>query len=147
MLNRLIDPYVTGPVGRAAESGIQIRLGGLRYRVQTWNRERRVVGKIEWHDGELVPRIGSITTNSTLLAGQAVKVQDAAEEMVDGGAEGIVGSKSVEERPFINVTTVLPAFARVRHRRRAFRGPRSSLSTPHGCENGRMERPRHNSGK
>jgi hypothetical protein len=57
VVNRLIDPYLTRPVGRPPKSGIQIRLVDLRYQAKTWNRERRVVAKIEWHDGELFPRI------------------------------------------------------------------------------------------
>lgn len=33
-----------------------------------------MVAKIEWHVGELLPRIGFIVTNSRLTAGKAVKV-------------------------------------------------------------------------
>ena len=51
-----------------------MRLVDLRYRAQTWDRERRVVAKIEWHDGELFPRVGFIVTNSKLPAGKVVKV-------------------------------------------------------------------------
>jgi len=29
----------------------------------TWDRERRVVAKVEWHQGELFPRVGFIVTN------------------------------------------------------------------------------------
>ncbi len=29
----------------------------------TWNKKRRVVAKVEWHPGELVPRAGFIVTN------------------------------------------------------------------------------------
>ena len=74
VLNRLIDPYLTCPASRPPKSGIQIRLVDLRYRAKTWDRERRVVAKIEWHDGELFPRIGFIVTNSELAAGKVVKV-------------------------------------------------------------------------
>ena len=28
-----------------------------------WNRARRVVAKVEWHQGELFPRVGFIVTN------------------------------------------------------------------------------------
>jgi len=35
----------------------------FRYRAQSWNRERRVVAKVEWHPGELYPRVGFIVTN------------------------------------------------------------------------------------
>ena len=33
------------------------------YRAQSWNVSRRVVAKMEWHQGELFPRIGFIVTN------------------------------------------------------------------------------------
>jgi len=74
VLNRLMDPYLKRPVGRPPKRGGQIRLVDLRYRAQTWDRERRVVAKIERYDGELFPRIGFIVTNSKLPAGKVVKV-------------------------------------------------------------------------
>ena len=33
------------------------------YQAQSWNVPRRVVAKVEWHQGELFPRIGFIVTN------------------------------------------------------------------------------------
>ena len=33
------------------------------YRAQSWNVSRRVVAKMEWHQGELFPRVGFIVTN------------------------------------------------------------------------------------
>ena len=33
------------------------------YRAQIWSRPRRVVAKVEWHQGELYPRVGFILTN------------------------------------------------------------------------------------
>ena len=35
----------------------------FRYRAQSWSRPRRVVAKVEWHPGELYPRVGFIVTN------------------------------------------------------------------------------------
>ena len=35
------------------------------YRAGSWNRARRVVAKVEWHRGELFPRVGFIVTNMT----------------------------------------------------------------------------------
>jgi hypothetical protein len=88
VLNRLIDPYLTRPVGRPPKSGIQIRLVDLRYRAQTWDKERRVVAKIEWHDGELFPRIGFIVTNSKLPAGKVVKVYNGRGDVENRIKEG-----------------------------------------------------------
>ena len=33
------------------------------YQAQSWDRARRVVAKVEWHKGELFPRVGFIVTN------------------------------------------------------------------------------------
>lgn len=88
VLNRLIDPYLTRPVGRPPKSGVQIRLVDLRYQAQTWAKERRVVAKIEWHDGELFPRIGFIITNSRLTAGKVVKVYNGRGDVENRIKEG-----------------------------------------------------------
>src|SRR5262245_19375064 len=37
--------------------------GSFRYQAQSWDRERRVVAKVEWHPGELYPRVGFVVTN------------------------------------------------------------------------------------
>ncbi len=88
VLNRLLDPYLTRPVGRPPQSGIQIRLVDLRYRPQTWDKERRAVAKIEWADGELFPRIGFIVTTSKLPAGKVVKVYDGRGDVENRIKEG-----------------------------------------------------------
>jgi hypothetical protein len=88
VLNRLIHPYLTRPVGRPLKSGIQIRLVDLRYQAQTWDKERRVIAKIEWHDGELFPRIGFVVTNSKLSAGKVVKVYNGRGDIENRIKEG-----------------------------------------------------------
>ncbi len=88
VLNSLIEPYLTRPVGRPPKSGIQIKLVDLRYRAQTWDKERRVVAKIEWHDGELFPRIGFIVTNSKLPAGKVVNVYNGRGDVENRSKEG-----------------------------------------------------------
>ena len=35
------------------------------YQAASWTRSRRVVPKVEWHPGELYPRVGFIVTNMT----------------------------------------------------------------------------------
>jgi hypothetical protein len=88
VLNRLIDPHLTRPVGRPPKSGIQIRLVDFRYQAKTWDKDRRVVAKIEWHDGELFPRIGFIVTNSKLPAGKVVKVYNGRGDVENRIKEG-----------------------------------------------------------
>ena len=88
VLNRMIEPHLTRPVGRPRKSGVQVKLVDLRYQAQTWDRERRVVAKIEWHEGELFPRIGFIVTNSRLPAGKVVKVYNGRGDVENRIKEG-----------------------------------------------------------
>jgi hypothetical protein len=37
--------------------------GSFRYQAQTWSHSRRVVAKVEWHPGELYPRVGFLVMN------------------------------------------------------------------------------------
>jgi hypothetical protein len=42
------------------------------YRAQSWSKPRRVVAKVEWHPGELYPRVGFIITNLARPADRVV---------------------------------------------------------------------------
>ena len=42
------------------------------YQAGSWDRKRRVVAKVEWHPGELYPRVGFIVTNLSRPAEQVV---------------------------------------------------------------------------
>ena len=35
----------------------------FRYQAKSWECARRVVAKVEWHAGELFPRVGFLVTN------------------------------------------------------------------------------------
>jgi hypothetical protein len=62
VLERMIEPHLKRP--ETVEPGDPVvTYHDLRYRAGTWDRPRRVVSKIEWHAGELFPRIGFIVTN------------------------------------------------------------------------------------
>ena len=52
------------PVGRPPH---EVRRGfaSFSYQAQSWNKPRRVVARVEWHPGELYPRVGFIVTNLT----------------------------------------------------------------------------------
>ncbi len=47
-----------------------------------------MVAKIEWHDGELFPRIGFIVTNSRLTAGKVIKVYNVRGDVENRIKEG-----------------------------------------------------------
>jgi len=50
------------PVGRPPQE-VRRFLASFSYRAQSWNKSRHVVAKVEWHPGELYPRVGFIVTN------------------------------------------------------------------------------------
>jgi hypothetical protein len=50
------------PVGRPTHY-VQRFYKSFRYQAASWARPRRVVAKVEWHFGELFPRVGFIVTN------------------------------------------------------------------------------------
>jgi Transposase DDE domain group 1 len=59
------------PVGRPP---IEVRrfYASFSYQAGSWSRKRRVVAKVEWHPGELFPRIGFIVTNLARSANRVV---------------------------------------------------------------------------
>src|ERR1022692_3999132 len=61
-LQRNITELLTRPVGRPSYRPV-VRYRSFLYQVATWNRARRVVAKVEFHFGELFPRVGFIVTN------------------------------------------------------------------------------------
>ena len=58
VLQREIGPLLRRPVGRPPKRAV-IRYDDFWYQAGSWNRARRV----EWHQGELFPRVGFIVTN------------------------------------------------------------------------------------
>ena len=57
-----IDHLMTRPVGRPSKKP-KVFLYSFSYRAGSWDKSRRVVAKVEWHQGELFPRVGFIVTN------------------------------------------------------------------------------------
>jgi len=67
-----IDHLFTRPVGRAPQKPI-VLYHSFQYRAASWDKLRRVVGKVEWHAGELFPRVGFIVTNLRWKSSNVVK--------------------------------------------------------------------------
>jgi len=63
-LYREIDHLMTRPVGRPSRKP-KILFHDFSYRAASWKMPRRVIAKVEWHQGELFPRVGFIVTNMT----------------------------------------------------------------------------------
>jgi len=67
-----IDHLLTRPVGRPSARP-KVLYHDFLYRAGSWDRTRRVIAKIEWHQGELFPRIGFIVTNLSRAAKNVVR--------------------------------------------------------------------------
>jgi len=50
------------PAGRPPKKPI-IRYHDFQYQAKSWDHPRRVVAKVEWHQGQLFPRVGFVVTN------------------------------------------------------------------------------------
>jgi Transposase DDE domain group 1 len=67
-----IGHLLTRPVGRPPKKP-QVFFASFSYQAQSWSKPRRVVAKVEWHQGELYPRVGFIVTNLKRPAERVVK--------------------------------------------------------------------------
>ena len=61
-LERDIAELLARPVGRPSNKPV-VWYKGFIYQAASWKRARRVVAKVEFHFGELFPRVGFIVTN------------------------------------------------------------------------------------
>jgi hypothetical protein len=62
VLEQEIEPLLKRPVGRPPQKPI-VWYDDFWYQAASWDRPRRVVAKVEWHQGELFPRVGFLVTN------------------------------------------------------------------------------------
>jgi hypothetical protein len=67
-----VEHLLTRPVGRPPKKPI-VLYHSFRYQAASWKIARRVVAKIEWHAGELFPRVGFIVTNLRWKSSNVVK--------------------------------------------------------------------------
>jgi len=63
VLRSRVAHRMTRPVGRPSQTKVKRLYEDFSYQAQSWDKERRVIAKIEWHPGELFPKIGFIVTN------------------------------------------------------------------------------------
>jgi len=90
-LLREIAPMLKRPVGRPSNAPV-VWYDDFQYQAQSWNRARRVVTKVEWHKGELFPRIGFIVTNLSRTAKRVVRFYNqrgTAEQWIKEGKNAV----------------------------------------------------------
>jgi hypothetical protein len=62
VLAKGIEPLLKRPVGRPPQKPL-VWYDDFWYQAASWERPRRVVANVEWHQGELCPRVGFLGTN------------------------------------------------------------------------------------
>jgi len=91
VLQRRISHLLTRPVGRPPQH-VRRYYVSFDYQAQSWDRSRRVVAKIEWHPGELIPRFGFVVTNLNRPADRVVAFYNrrgTAEQWIKEGKSAI----------------------------------------------------------
>src|SRR5467141_126307 len=79
------------PVGRPPQE-VRRCYSSFSYRAGSWSRPRRVVAKVEWHPGELYPRVGLIVTNLRRSARRVVAFYNGrgtAEQWIKEGKQAV----------------------------------------------------------
>ena len=91
VLQRRISHLLNRPVGRPPKS-IRRYFYSFDYQAQSWSRPRRVVAKIEWHPGQLLPIVGFVITNLSRSSEQVVRFYNQrgkAEQYIKEGKNAI----------------------------------------------------------
>ncbi len=91
VLQRRISHLLTRPLGRPSKS-VRRYYVSFDYRAESWERDRRVVAKVEWHPGDLLPRFGFVVTNLNRPDRQVVSFYNqrgTAEQWIKEGKHAI----------------------------------------------------------
>ena len=91
VLQESIAHLLRRPVGRPPNH-VRRYYASFSYQAGSWGRKRRVVAKVEWHPGELYPRVGFIVTNLSRPAERVVAFYNqrgTAEQWIKEGKSAI----------------------------------------------------------
>jgi len=95
VLERKIAHLLRRPVGRPSRKP-KVFYHSFRYRAGSWDCARRVVAKVEWHAGELFPRVGFIVTNLKWSTKRVVRFYNrrgTAEQWIKEGKNAVKWTK------------------------------------------------------
>src|ERR1039457_3694682 len=90
-LERDIAELLTRPVGRPGHKPV-VWYKGFLYQAASWKTARRVVAKVEFHFGELFPRVGFIVTNLETDSRAVVRFHNkrgTAEQWIKEGKQAV----------------------------------------------------------
>ena len=91
VLQENIAHLLSRPVGRPPNHVRRFH-ASFSYQAGSWDRKRRVVAKVEWHPGDLYPRVGFIVTNLSRPAERVVAFYNhrgTAEQYIKEGKNAI----------------------------------------------------------
>ena len=84
-----IEDILFRPPGRPSRKPL-VRYKSFRYQAKSWTTPRRIVAKVEHHQGELFPRVGFIVTNMVLSSRSVVRFYNkrgTAEQWIKEGKQ------------------------------------------------------------
>ena len=90
-LERKITNLLIRPLGRPSYKPV-VRYKSFLYQAASWTKARRVVAKVEFHFGELFPRVGFIVTNFQTLNRAVVRFYNqraTAEQWIKEGKQAV----------------------------------------------------------
>jgi hypothetical protein len=87
VLQSRIGYLLTRPVGRPPHH-VRRSHANFSYQAGTWTKPRRVIAKVEWHPGELYPRVGFIVTNMSRRPSASLLSTTSGVRAMDQGGQG-----------------------------------------------------------
>ena len=92
-LKYFIETHLERPTGSLLKSGIEEKFIDLSYQAGSWEKPRRVVCRIAWHESELFPQIGFVVTNSRISVEKVIKLYHRRAEIEQRITEGNAASR------------------------------------------------------
>jgi hypothetical protein len=95
VLQRSIGWLLPRPVGRPPHE-VRRYHASFTYQAGSWSKPRRLVAKVEWHPGELYPRVGFIVTNMARPAERVVALYNrrgTAEQWIKEGKNAVIWTR------------------------------------------------------
>jgi hypothetical protein len=112
ILHSKVEHLLTRPVGRPPKKPV-VLYHSFRYQAASWDISRRVVAKVEWHAGELFPRVGFIVTNLRWKSSNVVRFYNkrgTAEQWIKEGKYALNWTR-LSCRDFVDNQVRLQLFA------------------------------------
>ena len=103
-------------MGRSSQNSVKRFYEDFEYQAASWDKPRRVIAKIEWHPGELFPRVGFIVTKLPMN-------RECPELCVSGPVHAVSDTQASKRSPNIMANwlraanhslTFLPSFSKFR---------------------------------